>query len=477
VTRVRRINVSQIEGDGANNTSTDEIRPYGELALYVGDNGKLELLMFDGIRTHVKSKVLNKGTFYGGDADSSDGNEFDTIKLVPDEELRRNGSDQYLVIEPTGGEPSHIHIRAGGSIDQSTADLFLGGEINHVKVSDTNSAVNINSSTNAFISIGNPLIENITVHTVDELVPPGNVWRLFINDNTYPALGSNIQIGGAVTTAWGTPITATITDIQQDAGNWQIHVDQDITAGFDDGPQTVLFGALYKTWTFNSSGDLIFPGSSNGRISEDEPGLVVFSDDGFAVLTNANSESSKSWIFGSDGDLTIPGNIGSESAINIDINLTDSTLRRWTFGEDGSFSLPGNLTISPIGNYAPVNGTLMLQAPAELLVFTTSGVGGGMQLGWGENAFEMGNVAIATFNEADSGEVKITTGGLGIELTAYEWTFKTDGNLTFPDNTVQSTAWPGIPGPYADDAAAALAGVAVGNPYYQVSGQVFVRLT
>jgi hypothetical protein len=44
----------------------------------------------------------------------------------------------------------------------------------------------------------------------------------------------------------------------------------------------------------------------------------------------------------------------------------------------------------------------------------------------------------------------------------------TAGGVPFP-NAV-------IPGPYADDSAAATAGVNVGKPYYQVSGQVFVRL-
>jgi len=34
-----------------------------------------------------------------------------------------------------------------------------------------------------------------------------------------------------------------------------------------------------------------------------------------------------------------------------------------------------------------------------------------------------------------------------------------------------------IPGPYDSDSAAATAGVAVGKPYYQTSGQVFVRRT
>lgn len=39
-----------------------------------------------------------------------------------------------------------------------------------------------------------------------------------------------------------------------------------------------------------------------------------------------------------------------------------------------------------------------------------------------------------------------------------------------------TSLWP-MPGPYADDAAAAAAGVAVGAAYYRASGQVFVRVT
>jgi hypothetical protein len=63
------------------------------------------------------------------------------------------------------------------------------------------------------------------------------------------------------------------------------------------------------------------------------------------------------------------------------------------------------------------------------------------------------------------------------DSTLQRWRFGEDGELTFPDGTAQITAYTGIPGPYVDDAAAALAGVSVGNPYYQVSGQVFVRLS
>ena len=152
MTRIRKINQSQVEGGDSNNTDTNEIRPYGELAVYVGANSKLELLMFDGVRTHLRSKVLSKGTFYGGDADSADQGDgienLDTIKLIPDAELYYNegsfGNDQYIVIDPTN--PNHIHIRAGGAIDSSTAILFLGGEENHVSVSDADDQVAIRTN-------------------------------------------------------------------------------------------------------------------------------------------------------------------------------------------------------------------------------------------------------------------------------------------------------------------------------------------
>jgi hypothetical protein len=55
------------------------------------------------------------------------------------------------------------------------------------------------------------------------------------------------------------------------------------------------------------------------------------------------SQVNKVWEFGTDGGLTLPGDIRSENAINIDINLSDSTLRRWTFGEDGDLTVPGDI--------------------------------------------------------------------------------------------------------------------------------------
>lgn len=73
----------------------------------------------------------------GAGNNSGDGSGFSTIELVPDADLYNN--HQYLIIDPT--VPNHIHIRAGGAQDNSSAQLYLGGERNHVEVQDNGGIV------------------------------------------------------------------------------------------------------------------------------------------------------------------------------------------------------------------------------------------------------------------------------------------------------------------------------------------------
>jgi len=56
------------------------------------------------------------------------------------------------------------------------------------------------------------------------------------------------------------------------------------------------------------------------------------------------------------------------------------------------------------------------------------------------------------------------------------FTIRRNGNLIFADSSTQTTAYPGIPGPFENDTEAAAQYVAVGNPYYRPTGQVFIRL-
>jgi hypothetical protein len=68
--------------------------------------------------------------------------------------------------------------------------------------------------------------------------------------------------------------------------------------------------------------------------------FVKLTSDGFVVIKADDGVNGAVWGFSPDGTTSIPGNIKSDSNINIEINLSDSTLRRWQFGEDGELTLP-----------------------------------------------------------------------------------------------------------------------------------------
>jgi hypothetical protein len=118
-------------------------------------------------------------------------------------------------------------------------------------------------------------------------------------------------------------------------------------------------------WRFGADGELTLPngmtidsdgtmganatvtiGGTNTEIRIDNNGAPP----GFLITTDKTGENYQ-WTFGEDGITSLPGdlelnstgNIRSENAINIEVNLSDSTLRRWQFGEDGDLTVPGDI--------------------------------------------------------------------------------------------------------------------------------------
>jgi hypothetical protein len=116
-----------------------------------------------------------------------------------------------------------------------------------------------------------------------------------------------------------------------------------------------------------------------------------------------------------------------------------------SLGSDGVLTLPNGSTIGDgeAGVGVPITtarGTILLGNLAECA--------------GGESHFHImkaGQQAIDLFLGDDSNYVKLPDTG-GVEISSSEigaqhyWTFGTDGTLTFPDSTVQSTAWTGITG-------------------------------
>ncbi len=283
-----------------------------------------------------------------------------------------------------------------------------------------------------------------------------------------------------------------------------------------------------NTWTFGDDGNLELP---PGFINSNQvTGLNLRSGYDVHIISN-HMNVDHEWILDSYGDLTLPGGIKSEGAINIDINLSDSTLRRWTFGEDGDLRLPGALTTNGyIKAVGPTDGdgngdNLTIQAGetttgdgGDLTVHagdTVTGVGGDLTVRSGVavtgNAGVLnvrasdtvtgdggmlniragdavtgdagdidiragdtitgdgGSITItagSTVNSGPGGSVTITSGSntsgaagdinlvaatsvastdgvINLTTAIGSWTFGATGNLTFPDASVQTTAWTG----------------------------------
>jgi hypothetical protein len=300
------------------------------------------------------------------------------------------------------GVAQHFHIAFDGSNSNPPAsDLFLGDDHNYVKLP----GYELNPTAQFGVEIGtdnrNLGPQNIEVGTVDELVPPGGVWRVFIDHETYPNLGSAVSVGDTVTTSWGTPITATITDVVEEPGNWwKIHVAQDITAGFLDEGETVSFGA---------SGD------------------------------------SHVWRFGTDGDLTIPGDIKSENDINITVNSEDSSSYTWNFGQTGILTAPDDIVTGTNGGRFVqdcADGTTSMRwinvevdEDSTQLIRAYSGEGDSderaqIKLNWQDE--DRSGLTIRSFDRTDTEDT-----------VSHDWKFQGDGSIEFPDGSIQTTAYTG----------------------------------
>jgi hypothetical protein len=303
-------------------------------------------------------------------------------------------STQYLEIAPTAVDGNHIHLMAG-----SGTELFLGDDFHYVKLANTGGVVinsndgsgntaqwtfgtdgnltipgDIKSTTDASIVVGNASsITNIVIQALDYEAP---FWRAFVNANTYPTLGQSIQVGDTFTTAWGTPVTATIQQILDDrvgSSQWVFYVDQDVLTGNTYG-DTATFTQVPATWAFGNTGRLTLP--TGGRIITDgSTGTTAHHWHNYPDSTN-------NWFIRlyEDEGANLKARLGLENLSDITIETTsniagltgDGPNYKWTFGGDGTLTTPGNVTIGTgygnisqidtifANNYAYANGVSIL---------------------------------------------------------------------------------------------------------------------
>ena len=365
-----------------------------------------------------------------------------TIELVPDASLYVN--DQYLIIDPTVSD--HIHIRAGGTQDDSNGVLILGGETsnvtiadkysNHVTIKSANVALDSyydwqfnNNGSTGFPVISVDLLQG-GITAVEALQFSNNSLYSVITGPTPPSatdVNPLIIQGQSQTGATGGDVCLYAGDSNNDAG-------QIIIKGGNTSGSSGLWGG-YIT---------LQAGSNTNAIGSDIT-LVAGTGSSFAnagkLLFNSGSYN---WKFKPDGSTTVPTQ-------SVDLHTGGATsVEAFKFGDNTLKSVITGATPSTGQAAKPlvVQGQSQTGAAGgDVYVWAgdSTTAGGNIELLGGHNEGSSGTAGTViikggNFDSGTGGNVAIT-GGTGtthgeitIASNSNTWTFNNDGNMTIPVN-------------------------------------------
>lgn len=146
--------------DGATQRHAGVYRHAGDKQFYIFDNYDQEptanvvnpadpSFRLATLHANLTAGTANANTVYAGTIFTSNriygDTSNNTLVLAPSTNYGPGVNDQYIIIDPTA--PNHIHLRAGGTIDGSAADLYLGGEDTGVQVTDSGKRTYIRANT------------------------------------------------------------------------------------------------------------------------------------------------------------------------------------------------------------------------------------------------------------------------------------------------------------------------------------------
>ncbi len=405
-------------------------------------------------------------------ASSGDGGSLSTLELKPDENI----GDRYIVLDPT--LPNHIHIRAGGTIDSSSAMLFLGGEITNVSIDDQNLEAKLKTTTDVFVTQSNFTtasgfssavwdtnvgVYTITINdpTIDVYIATAALTSVSILTAVTESIYTNVTILNIITGSGSPdPITFTIQEappiaptnldelifeIRQLADSYVRVSGTDVTIEAQDdvriNARDILSLRNYSpndsidirtdyngndyTWEFNSNGNTLFPYLTTPRGDINSGDLTTNTlklGDGFneAVISTPNG------IDGSPSSqrLVINPGQGSGSGEGGDIYL-------WA-GRGGVDSGTGG-DIKVRGGYGPVSGSggyVRIEGGD-----TTNGTAGFVEIkGGNSNTEQGGDVYIyGGFGNGNTQNGNITIATYDTNGSQKSWVFDADGTLTIPD--------------------------------------------
>ena len=199
----------------------------------------------------------------------------------------------------------------------------------------------------------------------------------------------------------------------------------------------------------------------------------IFNGTSYANVASSNGNleigiNSNTWNFDTAGTLTVPGNISGANIVTANIVSLVSSI-------DGDINSVGNVNITANGNIWKFDTTGNLTTPGNI------NLGNAALQSFGSNYVLTANSQ--NYNTAvsmtDGGGVAITSVNTGVQVTsgANVWLFNTTGSLTFPDSTVQTTAYPGSNNIPINWTTAPVSNTSLGTPgqaAYDNTGDMFV---
>jgi hypothetical protein len=204
-----------------------------------------------------------------------------------------------------------------------------------------------------------------------------------------------------------------------------------------------------SVWSFDESGDTTVP----GNISLPD-NTAIYNEDASTAVFTSNSVSDATSIY-----LTDAGNaaVYASDSVVLETNSDGNVTQQWIFNVDGSITFPDGGGISPdggqttffgsdgnnaaFGQYDQLNQVYTQQTNVSVQTSTN----GNVYYTWsydteGNLALPAGEISTLANNDlyigADSGQAVRIAANAG----ASAWNFNSNGSVTFPDNTLQSTA-------------------------------------
>lgn len=356
MSRSNRTRVIQTRSSGR--SASTRIGDFGEMwydpstgALRVSDGETPGgVVVNSGGAANTGSITFEGVSIIGGGDGSGDGFGNGTIELVPDEGFYENG--QYLVVDPT--VPNHIHIRAGGTQDNSSADLFLGAEMNHVRVRD-NTGVRLehlrNLESNYYYDVGFSDAEWYTAegnHFVDFTTTDSNIinYLFSIGNNAANRLRVYYDNGQS---SYTLAQNGAASDMGGNLYRIQVNAAPP-TSPTSIGALEFIINTLQENTVLLENSDFRVDVQDDIRMfGHDVFRLINYSDEEPIEITTNYNNNSWTWRFQPNGNLEFPDGTNQPTAYNPIVLQTAYT-------QTTDPLIPIDITkpvvkIDPIGNY------------------------------------------------------------------------------------------------------------------------------